>query len=303
MPTKSQLAKADPATFPETAGGAAETGISPEDQAFLATLLRERSGLSITSERSHLVERRLEPVASRHGFKDVAELVRGLRQATETLCRTVTDAMTINDTSFFRDEEPFDCFREIMLPNFAKARRRKKTIRIWCAAASTGQEAYSLAMILDGLPQFAGWTVDIIGTDINAEIVERARDGIYSQFEVQRGLPSRMLAKHFQQHGEELRLSNAIRKRVQFRVFNLLDSYAGLDTFDVIFCRNVLMYFDQQSKQDVLKRLSDALAPDGYLVLGSAETVMGLGKNFKAMANAPGIYMKTRGQPSRAAMG
>ena len=277
--------------------------IRPEDQAFLAALLRRRSGLSITLERSQLVKRRLEPVASRHGFKDVAELLRELRKGTESLCQTVTDAMTINDTSFFRDQEPFDRFREIMLPNLASARQHKKTIRIWCAAASTGQEPYSLAMILDGLSDFAGWTIDIIGSDINAEIVERARDGIYTQFEVLRGLPIQMLGRHFHQRGEELQLSRAICKRVQFRVFNLLDSYAELGTFDVIFCRNVLIYFDQEAKQDVLSRLSDALAPDGYLVLGSAETVMGLAKNFAPIANASGIYVKTPGPPSRAAMG
>jgi chemotaxis protein methyltransferase CheR len=308
LPTKSTLAPA-PATLRETAGSTdsgaplRKTGISSEDQVFLATLLRRRSGLSITSERSDLVERRLEPVASRHGFKDVAELLRELHKAPETLWQSVTDAMTINDTSFFRDQVPFDRFRAIMVPNLATARQRKKTIRIWCAAASTGQEPYSLAMILEGLSDLAGWTIDILGSDINAEIVKRAKDGIYSQFEVLRGLPIQMLARHFHQRGEELQLSSAIRRRVQFRVFNLLDSYAELGAFDVIFCRNVLIYFDQQAKQEVLSRLSDVLAPDGYLVLGSAETVMGLAKNFKPMANASGIYVKIPGQPSRAAMG
>ena len=307
MSIKGKFARSEQASLlPEGEAPSDESkanAISSEDHAFLAGLLRQRSGLSITADKSRLVERRLQPVASRHGYRDVADLLRELRQATEALCQTVTDAMTIHDTAFFRDASTFAAFRDVILPEMMKTRRRRKALRIWCAGASTGQEPYSLAMILEATPRLASWTVDLIASDIDPDIVARARQGIYGRFEVQRGLPSRLLARHFQQHGEDLRLTSALRRRVQFSVFNLLDSYDVLGCFDVIFCRNVLMYFDQQSKQDVLSRLSDALAADGYLVLGAAETVMGSSKAFAPLRTAPGVYAKTGGSHSRAAMG
>jgi len=277
--------------------------LSVADFAFLAEFLRRRSGLSITSEKAHLIESRLKPVASRMGFKTAAELVRSLRTEDETLSRVVTDAMTTNETSFFRDKVPFDQFRDVMLPALTAARRNDSRLRIWSSAASSGQEAYSLAMIIDATASLAGWTIDLLASDINAEMVERGKDGLYSQFEVLRGLPIQMLARHFHHEGGEWRLSSSIRNRVRFELFNLLDSYEGLGQFDVIFCRNVLIYFDQQMKLDVLGRLVDSLAPDGYLVLGSAETVLGYGKALEPLANARGIYMKSGAQPPRAAAG
>ena len=273
--------------------------LNAADYAFLADFLRRRSGLSITSEKAYLIESRLKPVASRLGFKTAAELVRKLKSADERLSRAVTDAMTTNETSFFRDKVPFDQFRDVMLPALAMARRNDMRLRIWCSAASAGQEPYSLAMIIDAIPQFAGWAIDIVASDINAEVIERAKEGLYSQFEVLRGLPIQMLARHFHHEGGEWRLSSSMRGRVQFEMFNLLDSFAPLGQFDVIFCRNVLIYFDQATKHDVLGRLGDALAPDGYLVLGAAETVMGSGKGLEPLVNARGIYVK----PQRTAVG
>ena len=277
--------------------------LSVADFTFLAEFLRRRSGLSITSEKAHLIESRLKPVASRLGFKTAAELVRRLRTEDETLSRVVTDAMTTNETSFFRDKVPFDQFRDVMLPALSAARRNDSRLRIWSSAASSGQEAYSLAMIIEATASLAGWTIDLIASDINAEMVERGKEGLYSQFEVLRGLPIQMLARHFHHDGGEWRLSSSIRNRVRFELFNLLDSYEPLGQFDVIFCRNVLIYFDQQMKLDVLGRLADALAPDGYLVLGSAETVLGYGKKLEPLANARGIYVKSGAQPPRAAAG
>jgi len=277
--------------------------LSVADHTFLADFLRRRSGLSITSEKAHLIESRLKPVASRLGFKTAAELVRRLRTADETLLRVVTDAMTTNETSFFRDKVPFDQFRDVMLPALSAARRDDSRLRIWSSAASSGQEAYSLAMIIEATASLAGWTIDLLASDINAEMVERGKEGLYSQFEVLRGLPIQMLARHFHHEGGEWRLSSSIRNRVRFELFNLLDSYEPLGQFDVIFCRNVLIYFDQQMKLDVLGRLADALAPDGYLVLGSAETVLGYGKQLEPLANARGIYVKSGAQPPRAVAG
>jgi chemotaxis protein methyltransferase CheR len=275
--------------------------VSAVDYAFLADFLRRRSGLSISSEKAQLVESRLKPLASRLGLKNVSDLIRRLRAADESVSRAITEAMTTNETSFFRDKVPFDRFQRVMLPALSAARRNESRLRIWCSAASSGQEPYSLAMIVDAAPQFSGWTVDLVASDISPEMIERAKDGLYSQFEVMRGLPIQMLARHFHQEGQEWRLSPSLRARVQFRVFNLLESFEPLGRFDVIFCRNVLMYFDQATKHDVLGRLADALAPDGYLVLGSAETVLGSGKGLRALPDAPGIYVKSAAQPRRAA--
>jgi chemotaxis protein methyltransferase CheR len=278
--------------------------LSPVDYTFLADFLRRRSGLSISSEKVYLIESRLKPVASRLGFRTASDLIRRLKTGDESLSRAVTEAMTTNETSFFRDREPFDRFREIMLPALWTARRYESQLRIWCGAASSGQEPYSLAMIVDAATQFSGWTVDIVASDINTEMVERANEGLYSQFEVMRGLPIQMLARHFHLEGGEWRLSSSIRSRVQFCVFNLMDSFEPLGRFDVIFCRNVLMYFDQATKHDVLGRLANALAPDGYLVLGSAETILGSGKGLQPLRNGRGIYVKAESaQPPRAALG
>ena len=274
--------------------------LNAADYAFLADFLRRRSGLSITSEKAYLIESRLKPVASRLGFKTAADLVRRLKTADEMLSRAVTDAMTTNETSFFRDKVPFDQFRDVMLPALSEARRDESRLRIWCSAASSGQEPYSLGMIIDATAYLAGWTIDLVASDINADMIERAKEGLYSQFEVLRGLPIQMLARHFHHEGGEWRLLSSIRSRVQFEVFNLLDSFAPFGQFDVIFCRNVLIYFDQQMKHDVLGRLADALAPDGYLVLGSAETVLGYGKNLEPLVNARGIYVKSGAQHAAA---
>jgi chemotaxis protein methyltransferase CheR len=277
--------------------------LNAADYAFLADFLRRRSGLSITSEKAYLIESRLKPVALRSGLKTATDLVRRLRDDDEALARTVTEAMTTNETSFFRDRVPFDQFRDMMLPALLAARQNEMRLRIWCSAASSGQEPYSVAMIVDGVAHLSGWTIEIVASDINAEMVNRAKEGIYSQFEVLRGLPIQMLARYFHHEGGEWRISSSIRNRVQFDVFNLLDSFEPLGQFDVIFCRNVLIYFDPPMKQDVLGRLSDALAPDGYLVLGSAETVLGSGRGLEPMVNARGIYVNSCAQPPRALPG
>jgi chemotaxis protein methyltransferase CheR len=184
--------------------------LTAPDYAFLADFLRRRSGLSITSEKSYLIESRLKPIASRLGFKNASELVRGLRTADETLSRVVIDAMTTNDTSFFRDKVPFDQFQNVMLPALLAARREEARLRIWCSAASSGQEPYSLAMILDAA-HLDGWAIDLVASDINAEMIERARGGLYSQFEVLRGLPIQMLGRHFHRAVPRVQLAGFVR--------------------------------------------------------------------------------------------
>ena len=275
--------------------------MTPLDYEYLRKLLRERSGLVLAPEKQYLIESRLMPVARRAGCASITDLARRLREPdSEPLRAEITEAMTINESFFFRDKIPFDRFRDTVLPALLTARARTKRFRIWCAAASTGQEPYSLAMMLKNMQEkFSGWRIEILATDISNEVLEKARTGIYSQFEVQRGLPIQMLMQHFEQVGEQWRLSEAVRKMVQFRQLNLLADFASLGTFDVVFCRNVLIYFDQATKVSVLERVYRQLAPDGFLLMGAAETVVGLTDIFVPLAEKRGLYVRAKPQPQK----
>jgi chemotaxis protein methyltransferase CheR len=203
----------------------------------------------------------------------------------------VVEAMTTNETFFFRDKIPFDHFRDTVIPALIAARAREKRVRIWCTAASTGQEPYSLAMALKSMGSaIAGYRIDILATDLSSEVLEKAKTGIYSQFEVQRGLPVQLLVKFFDQVGETWQLAPELRSMVQFRPLNLLNDFSVLGSFDVVFCRNVLIYFDQENKISVLNRIARQMPDDGYLVLGAAETVIGLTEAFKPLADKRGLY-------------
>ena len=263
-----------------------------EEFEFLASLLKRGSGLSLTPEKTELIASRLKAVAERQGFGTIPTLVQALRSGNEPLARAVIEAATTRDTSFFRDSPTFDALRDEILPAILRARRATRRLRLWCAAAATGQEPYSLAMIIDAMPQFAGWEIQILATDISADAIERAEAGLFNDEEVQRGLPVRMLAKYFRKGTAGWRVTDALRNRVQFRMFNLMDCFAGLGMFDVILCRNVLMYLDAATKSDILERLADCLEADGYLVLGVAETVLGASNGFAAVPNLRGIKMK-----------
>jgi chemotaxis protein methyltransferase CheR len=275
--------------------------VTPLDYEYLRKLLRERSGLVLAPEKQYLIESRLMPVARRASCASITDLVRRLREPdSEPLKAEITEAMTINESFFFRDKIPFDRFRDTVLPALLSARAHTKRFRIWCAAASTGQEPYSLAMMLKSVQEkFSGWRIEILATDISHDVLEKARAGIYSQFEVQRGLPIQMLMQHFEQVGEQWRLSEAIRKMVQFRQINLLADFAALGTFDVVFCRNVLIYFDQATKTGVLERIYRQLAPDGFLLMGAAETVVGLTDIFVPLAEKRGLYVRAEPQPQK----
>jgi chemotaxis protein methyltransferase CheR len=267
--------------------------VTPLDYDYLRKLLKERSGLVLSADKQYLVESRLLPLARRMGAPHLSELVAKLKApGAEPLIVDVVEAMTTNESFFFRDKIPFDHFREHMLPSLLKARAAQRRIRIWCAATSTGQEPYSLAMILKEMAaQVSGWRVEIIATDLSNEVLEKARAGLYSQFEVQRGLPIQLLMKHFSQAGETWQISPEIRAMVQFRPLNLLADFSHLGGFDVVFCRNVLIYFDQETKISVLERLARVTEPDGYLVLGAAETVVGLTELFKPLSDRRGLYV------------
>lgn len=267
----------------------------PEDFDFIAKLLKDRSGLVITRDKSYLLESRLTPVARKRGLKGLEDLVASLRTAGEDLLREVTEAMTTNESFFFRDIKPFDQFKAVVLPQILASRASRKSFRIWSAACSSGQEAYSLAMILkEEGARLAGWKIEIVGTDISTEMLEKAKAGLYSQFEVQRGLPIQLLVKYFKKNNEMWQIDPAIRAMVQYREYNLLHDLKPLGQFDVVFCRNVLIYFDQPTKTRVLDNISKIVPDDGLLYLGGAETVLGISDKFKPVPEQRGIYATTR---------
>jgi chemotaxis protein methyltransferase CheR len=275
--------------------------LAREDFAFLARLLRRRSGLSLTPAKNALVERRLAPVMRRFGFKDAAGLVRELRLGQETLARAVTEAVTVHDTSFFRDEALFLRFKNRLLPALLRERAHSRRLRIWSAACATGQEAYSIAMTLDGLGLAAqGWTIDLIATDLSTAAIARAEEGRYDAEEMARGLDDGRRARWFRASGEQWRVAGHLRRMVDFRVFNLLDSYGWLDDLDFVFCRNVLMYFDRAAKASVLERMADTLARDGLLLLGATETTEPL-LNLFSEAGGEGVYVRSRAPVARLA--
>jgi len=267
--------------------------MTPLDYDFLRKSLKERSGLVLSADKQYLVESRLLPIARKAGLGGLGELVSTLKRSdADVLMTRVVEAMTTNETFFFRDKTPFENFRSAVLPALFAARRTSRTIRIWCAASSTGQEPYSLAMLLKEMEgDVAGWRIDLIATDLSNDVLAKARHGIYSQFEVQRGLPIKLLIKYFAQTGDMWQIAPEIRAMVKFQQLNLLSDLSRLGTFDLIFCRNVLIYFDQEAKTGMLNRLGRAIAGDGYLVLGAAETVVGLTDSFRTVPDLRGLYV------------
>jgi len=224
-----------------------------------------------------------------------------MRSGSSLFINQVVEAMTTNETFFFRDKLPFDHFRESIMPEMLRARASRKSIRIWCAAGSTGQEPYSLAMCLKEMgASLSGFRVEILATDLSQEVIEKSKAGIYSQFEVQRGLPIQMLVKYFKQTGELWQLNADIRGMVQHRQLNLLHDFTGLGKFDIIFCRNVLIYFDQETKVRTFDRLSRMLEPDGTLMLGAAETVVGISDAFRPFPEKRGLYQLNPARAARA---
>ncbi len=273
--------------------------MTPADYDFLRKFLKERSGLDLSPDKQYLVESRLVPLARKAGLTGLDELIQKIRNGSTALGADVVEAMTTNETFFFRDKIPFDHLREAVIPELMQARAARKSLRIWCAAASTGQEPYSIAMCLKEMSaQLAGWRIEIIGTDISPQVLEKSKAGLYSQFEVQRGLPIQLLVKYFKQTGDLWQISSEIRAMIQYRPLNLLQDFSSLGKFDLIFCRNVLIYFDQEMKSQIFGRLAKAIEPDGFLALGAAETVVGLTEAFKPQADRRGLYRPTAGRAS-----
>jgi chemotaxis protein methyltransferase CheR len=265
--------------------------VTPSDYEFLRKLLKARSGLDLSSDKQYLVESRLLPLARKAGLPGLSELVQKIKSGSEELTAETVEAMTTNETFFFRDKLPFDHLRDAILPALVPARANRRSLRIWCAASSTGQEPYSIAMCLKEFgAALSGWRIEILATDLSHGVLEKSKAGIFSQFEVQRGLPIQMLLKYFTQTGELWQLNADIRAMVQHRQLNLLQDFSHLGMFDVIFCRNVLIYFDQETKAGIFDRLAKVLEPDGALVLGAAESVVGISETFKPHPDKRGLY-------------
>jgi chemotaxis protein methyltransferase CheR len=267
---------------------------------FLANEVKKRSGLVLGPEKGYLIESRLAPLARAEGLAGPEAVVDAMMRGDQRLCKAASEALATHETFFFRDKTPFDLFSDVMAPALRQA-RAGRPLKIWCAAASTGQEPYSLAMLIR---ETGGMSASIFATDMCVHVLEKAKAGLYSQFEVQRGLPIQRLVKHFDQSGESWRVKPELREMIRFEPGNLLDDFARYGQQDIIFCRNVLIYFDVESKAKILDRLAAQLAPDGYLVLGAAETVVGLTDSLKPVAGHRGLYVRNIAQsvPARSAV-
>lgn len=280
--------------------------MNPQDFDFLKDFLKKRSGIVLSTDKLYLVESRLTPVARDLGLGSIDDLIGQIRKGNDETVRTrVVDAMTTNESFFFRDKTPFDTLKDNILPAMVAARKAKGQgrIRIWSAACSSGQEPYTIAMtLLENKAAYGDMKFEIVATDLSTEIVRKAKDGKYSQFEVQRGLPIQLLVKYFGQVGEQWQISDAIRDMVRFQTFNLLDSYGGLGKFDIIYCRNVLIYFDQETKSSILNRMAEIMTGDGALFLGGAESVIGISSDFRPVPGLRGVYHTAAAAPAGTAL-
>jgi chemotaxis protein methyltransferase CheR len=251
---------------------------------FVSQLVRKEAAIVLAPGKEYLVEARLIPVARAVGSASVTEFLADLQRRPNPINqRKIIDALTTNETSWFRDREPFAALTDVVLPELVKARASSRKVRLWSAASSSGQEAFSLAITMqERLPP--GWNYEIMGTDISTEMVKRAEAAEYSQVEVNRGLPASQLVQYFERAGAHWRITPALRRNVSFRLMNLTAPLPALQPFDVVFLRNVLIYFDVAVKRTVLQNVSRLLRPDGWLFLGAAETTIGIDDNYERVA-------------------
>lgn len=251
--------------------------ISPEQFRFFADLVKSASGINLTAGKEYLIESRLNELAKILNLRDLDELYRKAKlQMTPQLKNQIVEAMTTNETYFFRDQHPFDALKTFIIPEFIKTGRAKAGLKFWSAACSTGQEPYSIAMVIaEHFKQLVN-SVEILATDISKQVIEKGTAGRFTQVEANRGLPITMLIKYFKQQGAFWIINDDIKKMVHFRVLNLVGPLTAVGGFDVIFCRYVLIYFDQETKQQIIQKLEKALNPGGYLFFGATETPIGL---------------------------
>ncbi len=249
---------------------------------YITKFIYKHAGIVLTQEKSYLIETRLREVARIVGEPDLNQLIERLKTTGDVQLKTlVVDALTTNETMWFRDRRPFEALKNHVLPALQKA-KPDRTLRIWSAACSTGQEPYSLAIMLEELGLFKHWDITIYATDIANKVIQKAMDGIYTQFEISRGLPAKYLVKYFQQlDGDQWQISRSIRNMVRFQRHNILTDLPPHRHLDLVLCRNVLIYFDAPSKQQILKKIHKVLNPEGFLMLGSSESTLGITDQFE----------------------
>ncbi|MCB0309768.1 MAG: protein-glutamate O-methyltransferase CheR [Bdellovibrionales bacterium] len=260
--------------------------IQVEDFRYISELVRNEAAIVLETGKEYLVETRLGPIVTQEGLGDISALVKALKENPLLILRQkVVDALTTNETSFFRDVEPFDVLREVVLPDLIERRKAQRKMRIWCAAASTGQELYSIAMIIrENFPELLNWDLRIQGTDINQDVLDKAKSGVYNQMEVNRGLPAKLLIKYFEKEGKLWKIKSELREMIKFSRLNLIKPWGFMEKTDIIFVRNVLIYFDRETKQEIFKKMKAIFASDGYLFLGAAETTLGIDESFQRHA-------------------
>jgi chemotaxis protein methyltransferase CheR len=257
--------------------------ISDTDFSYVRDLIYRRAAIVLEKEKTYLVEARLSPLVHRHGFRTLTEMIAQMRcEPNNGLHWHVVEAMTTNETSFFRDIYPFELLKKNVLPELIKRLAALRQLNIWCAAASSGQEPYTILLLLrENFPELSTWKLNFLATDISIEMLDRCREGCYSQLEVNRGLPAPLLVKYFRKIGTEWQIKEELRRMIDFRQINLAQTWPVLPLMDVIFMRNVLIYFDVETKKTILARVRRTLKPEGYLFLGGAETTLNLDDSFK----------------------
>jgi chemotaxis protein methyltransferase CheR len=253
------------------------------DVEFLSRLVAKQSGNVIAPRQAYLLEQRLTPVAESIGLADVGALLKELRRSNSaTLSTNVAEAVTVNETSFFRDVHPFDALRKTIIPEVVKKKQSQRELRIWCAACSSGQEPYSIAMMIrEHFPELSNWKFQIVASDLSEDILAKSRSGTYTQFEVNRRLPAGKLVRFFDRKGSAWQAKTELSNLISHPRLNLTTLWPLLGKFDIVFIRNVLIYFDQPTKTEILTRIQNTLTPDGYLFIGSVETIIGLSLPYR----------------------
>ncbi len=271
--------------------------IKPEQFKFFSQLVKESSGIALSKGKEYLLESRLNELCKILGVRDIDSLYQQAKfKMTPKLKEQIIDAMTTNETYFFRDQHPFDTLKNHIIKELMEKNQAKKDLRFWSAAASTGQEAYSISMIIqEHFPQLSTWRAEILGTDISPQAIDKAKAGRYTQVEVNRGLPITLLIKYFKQQGAFWMVQDKLKKLVRFRQFNLLSPFVGLGQFDCIFCRYVLIYFDPETKKKIVDKLVKVLKPGGYLFLGATETPIGIDPSMKRTTFGKTVCWKKSG--------
>ena len=260
--------------------------LTAEELKFISDLVRERAAIVLEPEKEYLIRARLEPVAKEAGLASLSELAAKLRGVPYgKLHERVIEAMTTNETSFFRDMAPFEALKETILPELIQKRESLKSLNFWCGASSSGQEPYTVAILLrEQFPELSTWNIKFIATDLSTEMVSRCQEGKYSQLEVNRGLPAALLVKYFSKKGMSWQLNDDIRKMIEFRQMNLIGKWLSFPKLDIVFLRNVLIYFDVEIKKQILAGIRQHLSPEGYLILGGSETTLNLDDAFERVS-------------------